>query len=374
MNNVTVPASARHLAPVLCAATLLLGGCGGGGGGGDGGNDNPVPLNDPNALMQALADKVDAGALMIEIENGVPPANAGEEGPKVTEGISESTAVPGDMVAVPVRIDGGPDLSNLYAKITGATNFYFNVPVGGDGGGKSGEKPWISVRKQEFGFIALTTLDFRAELPENLDLATGNEICFDLSVEGSDGSISTVANPCISIGAQRPAVIDDQPPGAEMPERLDGTWLSSCLDIVDFAAGEATIRAARLGLIFTAEGTTYTEAAYTYTADDCSAGEAITPQVSGTYVIGGEIDSNQNSLRTRAIDFEPTVDPQTNTPVPCFNRLRIADEDGDDNYELLFLGVPRTSYPGQANALPDDCRAEDTRPGYVLTSLPFSKQ
>lgn len=351
-------------------SALALAACGGGGGGGGGG---PVALDDPNALMQALADKVGSDTGVVQLKEGAPPANAGEAGPKVTEGISESEAIPGDEVAVPVRVDGNPALSNLFAKITGATNLYFQVPIG-EGDGKSGLQQAVPVAKQiqQVEVVLLNTLDLRVDLPENLDLTTGDEICFDLSVQQEGGSVSTVAQPCIAVRAQRPQVIDDQPPGAEMPERLNGTWVSSCLDINDFTVDQTTFRAARIGLTFAAEGLTYAESVFAYTAADCSAGESISaPQSSGTYVIGGEDDSNQNGLRTRAIDFVPA---QPEGALPCFNRLRIVDTNGDDVSDGLFFGVPRTSYRSTGNALPNDCRAEDTRPAYVLTSLPFTKR
>jgi hypothetical protein len=366
----TVKPRSLSLAVVATAfgTALALGGCGGGGGD----SNDPVPANDPNALMRAIQDKVASGAAVVQVVQGNPPPASGADAPKATAGIPSSAAVPGDMVALPLRIDGAPDLSNLFAKITGATNQFFSVQINAGSGSKTAWKPTVQMSKNEFSFVALTTLDFRVELPDNLDLSRGGDICFDLSVRESDGSVSEVAKPCVAIGAQRPAVTNDQPPGAEMPARLNGTWVSSCLDIDDFVAGSTTIRGARLGLTFSDAGQTFTESALVYTADDCSAGESSTPQVSGTYVIGASSeDSVQNSLRTRPFDFR--FDGQTGL-FPCFNRLRIADENGDGDFERLFLGVPRTAHRDQANALPDDCRAEDTRPAYVLTSLPFSKR
>jgi hypothetical protein len=367
--NTVKPGSFRLTATAaVLVSALTLGACGGGGGG----SNDPIPLDDANALMRAIEDKVASGGAVVQVVQGSPPPASGADAPKATAGIPSSAAIPGDMIVLPLRVDGAPNLSNLFAKITGATNQYFNVPVDAPAGSKVAWTPSVKMNKNEFSFVALTTLDFRVELPDNLDLATGQQVCFDLSVRESDGSVSEVSKPCITIGAQRPAVVNDQPPGAEMPERLNGTWVSSCLDIDDFVAGGTTIRAARLGLTFSAEGQTFTESALVYTTNDCSAGEASTPQVSGTYVLGpSSEDSAQNGLRTRPFDFR--FDGQSGV-FPCFNRLRIADEDGDGNFERLFLGVPRTSYRNQANALPDDCRAEDTRPKFVLTSLPFTKR
>jgi hypothetical protein len=367
--NTVKPVSLRLAAIATAFGTALaLGACGGGGGG----SNDPVPADDPNALMRAIQDKVASGAAVVQVVQGNPPAPSGADAPKTTSGIPSSTAVPGDTVALPLRIDGAPDLTNLFAKITGSTNQYFNVQIGAGSGGKMALTPSVKLGKNEFSFVALTTLDFRVDLPDNLDLSRGGDVCFDLSVRESDGSVSDVAKPCVAIGTQRPGINNDQPPGAEMPERLNGTWVSSCLDIDDFVAGSTTIRAARLGLTFSAEGQTFTESVLVYTTNDCSAGEASTPQVSGTYVLGSASeDSVQNGLRTRQFDFR--FDGQSGV-FPCFNRLRIADENGDGVFERLFLGVPRTSYRDQANALPDDCRAEDTRPRFVLTSLPYTRR
>lgn len=356
----------RSLVAASCVgAALSLAACGGGGGGG--GNDNPVPLNDPNALMSSLAGKVTSSGSGVEyVTNAAPPAPTPEDPdtPKAEAGVTDSTAVPGDTISLPINVAGGQQLTNLFAKVPGASS-YFDAVLGGSG------KSMVQLRKAGTTFTAVQLIDFRIQLPTNLE--TGGEFCFQFSVKTSTNEVTDPTEACVTVVAaadRPPQPQDDQPAAAALGNALAGNWISGCFDIEDSDSngdGTADAKAAKIGLNF-ASGSTYSEFVQIFGADNCSGGaQQSEPFVTGVYAAGASEFNEQAGIWQRPFDFNPNDPDPSIDFLPCYNLLRLAN-----NNSTLLLGIPLTFQLG-GNPEAGDCRSQDTRPTTVITSLPFTR-
>ncbi|WP_370305684.1 hypothetical protein [Sinimarinibacterium flocculans] len=345
MNNVTVPASARHLAPVLCAATLLLGGCGGGGGG-DGGNDNPVPLNDPNALMSALSDKIEsAGSVSVVLNTTGPEPAPNADTPKVTA-VESATAEPGQVLELPVTVPGGANLSALFAKVPSASSYFeINLPPSG---GKQGSSPAIPI------------INFRVQLPDNLEVGGATDtFCLEFwGLSGDDRGPKDQS--CIKIVAERPAPQNDQPQTDQVPAALAGDWLSGC-----FAQDDGN-GSAREVISFTGANQ-YASRFDVFNTTDCSgliSGQ--TPVVMGSYAVE-DAELSSQGYWVRDIDFLTDSAAQELGAEACYNLLRL-----EDGKLLLGYPIPYTLATSQS-PVEGDCRTQATRPTRIIFSLPFTR-
>ncbi|MEQ1439440.1 hypothetical protein AAG565_08755 [Fontimonas sp. SYSU GA230001] len=350
-------------------AVLALAACGGGGGGG---GDNPIPLSDPNAVMASLATKVtSSGAGVQYVTNSTPPAPTPQdpETPKAEAGVAQSTAVPGDTISLPVNVSGGQQLTNLFAKVPGASS-YFNAQLT-PSGGKSMVRLHQTSAKTSGSFVAVQLVDFRIELPANLQ--TGGEFCLDFTVKTATNQVTVPTRSCVTVVApqDRPAqTADDQPAANQLGNVLAGDWVSECFDIDDFDSngdGVNDVKAAKVGVGFGA-GSTYTEFIQIFGTDVCSDAAQTSPFVDGTYSAGASAYNPQTRLWQRPFDFLPD-DPNSIGFLPCYNLLRLAD-----NNATLLLGIPLTfQFDDGENPQEGDCKSQDTRPTTVITSLPFTR-
>lgn len=352
------------------SAVLLVAACGGGGGGGGGGNE-PVPLGDPNAVMDSLSGKVTSGGSGVQIVTGTPPAATTEDPdtPKAEAGVEQSTAVPGDSVSLPVNVSGGQQLTNLFAKIPGASS-YFDASLA-PSGGKSMVRLHKAAPKQGTSLTAVQVLDFRIDLPTNL--ATGDQLCFDFAVKTSTNQVTEPTRACITVVAQRPAQpANDQPDAGTLESALAGNWISECFDIEDSDTdgdGVNDLKAVKIGLGFEA-GSTYSEFVELFGTDNCSdTGDAF-PFVDGVYSAAQAQYNEQVGVWQLPFDFNPNDPDPSIDYLPCYNLLRI------EGSNTLFLGVPLTFQFDDgtgANPQAGDCKSPDTRPTSVITSLPFTR-
>jgi hypothetical protein len=354
---------------------LALGACGGGGGGGGQATPTPTPgqvkLDDPNAVMAALANKVVSSSGAAPLVQGTPPAPSTLT-PKIDSGLPVSTSVPDGAATLPVAILSSQDMASLFAKVPGANSF-FQVPILPSEGGKRLQVPvWKAAAKAEFSFVALQVLDFRLTLPQNIE--TGGEFCFEFTVETGAGEVTQPTLSCVDVAdAFAEPEPNDQPPAALLPGALAGTWESACLDIEDVQATESiTIRAVVLGLAFGADNS-YNQFAEVFSDDACNSGAGSAAIQNGVFEVGGDtaysgqIDRWQRPLNFNPIDSQEGVDLE-----PCYNLISLADD-----ATTLYLGLPVTFTVDDGSGAPEvagDCRAPSTRPTVVLNSLPFSKR
>lgn len=353
-------------------SAAALSACGGGGGGGGGGG--PISLDQPNQVMSSLQNKVTSGGGGVPLVEGSVPVPVSADAPKATPGVAETKAAPGDTVSLPVIVEGSPVLSNLYAKLPNADS-YFNVT--------NPDSSKHLLRKADTGVpvpvVVGSIVDFRVELPDNLDLTTGNQICFDFSVreQGSDVRSADVRS-CITLEAETPTPQNDQPPVSA----LQGSWLSACQSL-EFEDEEevSDIRGARFGLSFVDGQKTFTQFFEYYGTNDCQPNSVLSEYsgfvIDGTYEVQATATYEaQNRRFQRELDFFPNDPFDGELPdirvEPCYNIVSF------QNQNTLYLGLPLTFTidfgDGQAAPVPGDCREESTRPDVVLSFLPFTKQ
>ncbi len=368
MSTMTMNSLRIAVMTACVGGAAALSACGGGGGGDSG----PVSLAEPNAVMEALQGKVTSGGGGVPLVSGAIPVAAGTDAPKVSTAVPQTKAAPGDVISLPVLVAGSEALSNLYAKIPGSNN-YFNVaaptPAGKSLVRKAGTTVPIPV---DFAVI----LDFRVELPDNLDLSTGEQVCFDFSVRAQGSNVrSADARSCIDLEAETPAPQDNQP--QNLNTALQGTWRSSC-QAFDFEQEEvAEIQAGRFVLGF--QGTSFSQSFEYYSTANCQPSSLLSEysdfSIGGSYTGGAVAYSQQNRRFQRPLNFAPVSPPEfeeTGISIePCFNVVSF------DGQNTLYLGLPLTftvqiaSNP--TNPVPGDCRSENTRPPIVLQSFPFTR-
>lgn len=354
-------------------AMLTLAACGGGGGGG-GGNE-PVPLDNPDAVMSSLSNKVTSSGSGVEwvTDGSSPPAptTADPDTPKAEAGVADSTAVPGDTISLPINVSGGQSLTNLFAKVPGA-NSYFNALLTPPGG-KSMVRLHKTAAKATGSFTAVQLIDFRIQLPTNLE--TGGEFCLDFTVKTSTEEVTEPVTACVTVVAaadRPPQPTDDQPATSALDNALAGNWISECLDIEDIDSdgdGVNDIKGAKIGLGF-ASGSTYTEFIQLFGTDACTDAAQVSPFVDGVYTAGASEYNEQAGFWQRPFDFNPNDPDPSIDFLPCYNLLRL------QGGNTLFLGIPLTfQFDDGTGASPQegDCKSQDTRPTTVITSLPFTR-
>jgi hypothetical protein len=375
MTNKTFPNALLVSAGLGCA--LMLGACGGGGGGG-GGDGNPIPLNQPDALMDGLNDKIASTSGSISFVQGQAPAQTGDGlTPKVTAGI-EVTAEPGDTISLPVSIGGAPDLSALFAKVPGAAS-YFEVDLGG--AGKAGSKSAERLAKQGGGFALNTIIGFNVTLPSNL--STGGEFCFEFAARDAGGNVSSRDESCVTVVVEKPTPTDDQPGSGATATALQGTWNSPCFDSTDDFDGDGTIEPDEqesVREIINFVGTNQYSTFFDFHTNRTCAGTAERLQApGGTYALGAASQADSQGKYARAIDFVPDPnDPNFGGQVAtCYNLLRLEGTGGSFNTLLLGYPIPFSfnfeDIPGAPEPVSGDCRTQQTRPTSVITSLPFGR-
>ncbi|MES0872791.1 hypothetical protein [Sinimarinibacterium thermocellulolyticum] len=356
----------------IAGLVLVLSACGGGGGGGG----NPIPLDQPDALMESLNDKIASPNGGIEfVPNATPPAPTGDgQTPKVAAGV-ELTAEPGDTVSLPVSIGGAPDLSALFAKIPGASS-YFQVNLGGGGGSKAARR---AAKQATGGFVLTTIIGFNVTLPQNL--ATGGAFCFEFAAKDAAGNVSSPDVSCITVVAEKPVPMDDQPSAAQTAAALQGSWQSPCFDVSDDFDEDGTIESDEqesvrevINFVGTDQYATFFDF---YAANRTCSGTAERLQApGGTYALGNSAQPDSQGKYARAIDFVPNPDdPNFGDAVStCYNLLRLEGSGG--SIDTLLLGYPipfAFDFEGAPEPVSGDCRSPQTRPTAVIPSLPFSR-
>jgi hypothetical protein len=383
--NTVKPFQHRLVASIAAAAAAFaLSACGGGGGGGGQPTPSPtasptpgqVKLNEPNAVMAALSDKIASGSGQVNFVAGSTPPPPSVETPKIDTGVPGSKSIPADSEAtsLPVTVLSGQAMANLFAKVPGANSF-FQVPLPSEGGKRLQVPLWKAAGKAETTFVPLQFVDFRLTLPENIE--TGGEFCFEFTVETGNGEVTQPAQSCINVAdAFAQPAPNDQPPAALLPQTLAGTWASECLDIEDVVVESNTIRALVLALEFGADQS-YNQFAEVFSDDGCNSGViGNTVSQNGVFTIpdgeaGATAYSNQVERWQRPVDFNP-IDPEEGVDLlPCYNLISLAD-DGT----TLYVGLPVTFIDPRSGTSEgaNDCREPANRPKVVLNSLPFSKR
>jgi len=338
------------------AVTLIVTACGGGGGGDS--DPDVVKLSEPDDLMEALDDKVTSNGSPLEQVIGTPPATNALT-PKI-EDIPDATAQPGSTVSLPINLSGEQDLSALFAKIPGAGS-YFQANIAPPDGKRS------TVTQGKAGFVALTTVDFKVELPANLE--TGDQFCIEVKFKGTANDVGEPVQACINVVADAPeAPANNQPSNAEFGGKLLGTWASNCFDI-DSEDGSSDFKGAKLLLGFSS-GKVFTESVALYDTTTCTGQAETTPFVDGVWNSGNVVYDEQSGRWQRPFDFNPN-DPDPSVDFePCYNVLSL-----NTAATQLYLGLPATfTFDSGQAPVPGDCSAEDLRPTSVIVGLPFTKQ
>lgn len=391
--------SRTSLSSLLALSVLTFAGCGGGGGG-----SSTVPLSNPNAVTEALSDKVTVDGSAAAVLQGSPPDKssnpAGSTPPTVASGANDIVARPGEKISIPLGATATQDLSNLFAKIPGASS-YFEAPIAPSGG-----KSLRSLRKQ--GTLSAApkvqqTLNFGVDVPTNLQ--TGGQLCFEFSVRDVDSLVSDVVQVCVRVEPRAtpaptstptptpaptsgptpsptPAATptptptqstNDQPTTAQLPAALAGTWTGPCL------SGEDPTNPFSYRFVFIfGSGTTFTQRFDDYEGNTTCSGSAdpsFSFLVNGTYTAGAPFFLEQQQVWTRDFDFTPTElvsDGVSYSPGelgygPCYNLQRI------ENGNTLIFGIPISYSFNEGSPTPGDCSTPDTRPDFLTTEYPFTR-
>ena len=378
MNTMRLMTFRRGTALVAAMMASTLAACGGGGGGG-GGNDDPIPLNDPNAVMASLGNKVASPNGSVNyVPSGTPPAPTGDGlTPKVSGGVV-TTAEPGETISLPVNIAGAPDLSALFAKVPGASS-YFQVNLGGAGGKSGSRAAKVAGKQTGSGFNLTTIITVNLTLPENL--GTDGRFCFEFSAKDASGNVSaaTTGDPaqggdrsCITVVADKPAPTDDQQ--QTTPTALQGVWNSPCFDVSEDGEEESVRE-----VINFVGSNGYSTFFDFYSNRTCSGTVERFQAPGGTYAFAGAAAPDGQGLYARPINFVPDPnDPNFGDLVStCYNLLRLEGSGGSPNRMLLGYPIPFafdfSEFEGAPEPVAGDCSTEGTRPTFVITSLPFTR-
>ncbi|MFA5940784.1 MAG: hypothetical protein WC809_15610 [Sinimarinibacterium sp.] len=326
--------------------------------------------------MSSLSNKVTSSGSGVDwvTDGSSPPAPTTEDPdtPKAEAGVADSTAVPGDTISLPINVSGGQSLTNLFAKVPGAASYFDALLV--PSGGKSMVRMHKTTSKATGSFTAVQLIDFRIDLPTNLD--TGGEFCLDFTVKTSTNEVTEPTRACVTVVAEadRPAQpADDQPAASALGDVLAGNWISECFDIEDIDSdgdGVNDIKAAKIGIGF-ASGSTYTEFIQIFGTDACTGSAQDSPFIDGVYTAGATEFNEQAGFWQRPFDFNPNDPDPSIDFLPCYNLLRLAN-----NNTTLLLGIPLTFQIDDgtgANPQEGDCKDPTTRPTTVITSLPFTR-
>jgi hypothetical protein len=343
------------------AVALIVTACGGGGGGGGDGDPDPdvVELDQPDDLMAALDDKVTSDGVALQQVVGDPPATNALT-PKI-EDIPDATAQPGSTVSLPINLSGDQDLSALFAKIPGAGSYFqANIAPGG-------KSRIVVPGKETVSFVFLTTVDFKVELPANLE--TGDRFCIEVKFRNTANDVGEPVQACINVVPDAPeAPANDQPSNAEFGSTLLGTWATNCFDI-DSEDNTSEFKGAKLLLGFSS-GKVFSESVALYGTSTCTGEASTAPFIDGVWNAGNAVFDGQSGRWLRPFDFNPN-DPDPNIDFePCYNVLSL-----NSAATQLYLGLPSTfSFDSGQAPVPGDCSAEDLRPTSVIVGLPFIKQ
>lgn len=348
---------AQLLTSLAVALTVVA--CGGGGGGG--GTDGPdvVDVTKPDELMSALDNKVTSGGVPLQQIVGQPPVSNAAT-PKV-EDVPNATAEPGAQVSLPITLAGAPDLAALFAKIPNASS-YFQATVAPEGGKAAA----IAHAKSVGGFIPVTTVDFKIDVPAN---AGTGQFCIDVKFKDTAGNIGETKRACVNVVADAPEQpANDQPSNANFGAALLGTWASNCFDIDD-EDNTSDYKGIKLLLTFST-GKVYAESFSLYGTTTCTGQAETLSVIDGAWSSGNAVYDEQAGRWQRPFDFNPNdPDPELDLE-PCYNVLSL-----NAAANRLYLGLPSTfTYDFGQDPMPGDCSAEDLRPTSVIVGLPFIKQ
>lgn len=159
---------------------LAVAACGGGGG------SSPapaLPLDDADAVSEALLDKVTVGAVSAQLLPGDPPAASADPDRPVIVSEAAPVAQPGQTVSLDLQLTSSSAIDRLFAKVPGAESFFeavFEEPLGKGASGK----------------LDIAVI-FAVSIP--LEIRQSGQLCFDLSARNLNGRVSSPLRICIPI-------------------------------------------------------------------------------------------------------------------------------------------------------------------------------
>lgn len=163
---------------------LALSACGGGGGG-----STPPPavaLDDPDAISEALFEKITVGDIDAQLLPGEPPAASTDSDRPVVSAEAAPVAQPGQTVTLNLQLAAASAIDRLFAKVPGAETYFetaFAEPVGKRGVSAPGKVD--------------ATVAFVVAIP--LNIRDSGQLCFDISVRDISGRVSLPLRLCIPI-------------------------------------------------------------------------------------------------------------------------------------------------------------------------------
>lgn len=172
----------------------LFSACGGGG-------SSSGVVYDPDATTQALSTKVSVDGLPAKVIAGTPPETSTNAQLSTQALITSVDAELGQTSTVPLEVTSSVVVSNLYAKVVGATQYFSVNLTGGSGTAAS--------RKMD------RNLNFAVDIPS--DLEPGGRLCFEFSALGDNGDVSNVDTACLQIRATTNPAPTSAPTAAPTP-------------------------------------------------------------------------------------------------------------------------------------------------------------
>jgi hypothetical protein len=163
---------------------LVLSACGGGGGGST--PAPPVPLDDPDAISEALFDKITVGEIAAQLLPGDPPAASSDPARPVISAEAPPIAQPGQSVTLDLQLSSTNAIDRLFAKIPGAETYFETVFEEPLGKGRT-----LTSAKLEAAVV------FVVSIP--IDIRESGQLCFDISVRDTNGRVSLPLRLCIPI-------------------------------------------------------------------------------------------------------------------------------------------------------------------------------
>lgn len=355
--------------PAALFAAILLSGCGGGGGGGDADGDGTLSLSDANALTQTVTGKV--GGASMSVQSGpLPTPSTSAIAPKLSSGVLEVSALPGETVNVPVSAQTANLLSRLCLKIGVADTTLCGALSGNTAQARVAALASSGGRKVPAKQLADGQEDLLLTLDLPPRLQTGGQFCVDVVVQDVENLTSNIEQVCVKVRASLPdanQVSNDQPAAAELPALLaDGEWIGPCLAV---PRPDSAARSFRPVVRFELNSGYAALGEFWNDANCATQSTGVRPAFTGSYTAGAPQFNRQLQRWQRPFDFIPQAQPVGGMLLtPCFNTLRL---DGD----TLVLGVPQglASEQGRAD-VPGSCVSAATRPLSLAINLPYTRR